>query len=108
VFGLSGGDLLTLVVLAFVLMGPNRLPENFRKLAVFIKKVRDFAQTAAAELKQELGPEFKDLDLNDLNPKALLKRQIGEVLDPTSNIENSDTPLEPNPNRKVQIDPDLL
>jgi sec-independent protein translocase protein TatB len=80
-FGLSGGEVLTLFVLAFILMGPKRLPSAARQAAIFIKKARAFAAGATQELRGSLGPEFSDIDLTDLNPKSLIKKQLTGVLD---------------------------
>ena len=59
-FGISGGEFITLIILAMILMGPNHLPEQMRKVAVFIKKVRNFAHNASLELKQELAKENQE------------------------------------------------
>ena len=80
-FGLSGGELLTLLVVGLVLIGPNRLPQTARQAAIFIKKARALAAGATAELRDSLGPGFEDLDLTDLNPKSLIKKQISGVID---------------------------
>ena len=80
-FGLSGGELLTLLVVGVVLMGPNKLPQTARQAAIFIKKFRALAAGATAELRDSFGPEFQDLDLTDLNPKTLVKKQLTGVID---------------------------
>jgi sec-independent protein translocase protein TatB len=108
-FGLSGGEVLTLIVLAFILMGPKSLPENMRKAARFIKRARDFASNATASLREELGPEYSDLNVTDLHPKNFIKKQLGDVLDSDilntkAEIENQVTEIK----KSASIDPDLL
>ncbi len=109
-FGLSGGEILTLILMAFILMGPKNLPENMRKFARFIKKVRAFATNATISLKQELGPEFADLNPADLNPKNYLKNQLLNELDLTEDL--SDLKLTKNADTikstESKVDPDLL
>ena len=80
-FGLSGGELLTLLVFGLLLMGPNRLPQTARQAAIFIKKARALAAGATAELRESLGPDFEEFDLTDLNPKSMIKKQISGVID---------------------------
>ena len=79
-------------VLAFVavlVFGPDKLPELARQAGVMVKKVRTLANSARDELRAELGPEYADLELRDLDPRTIVKRHIAEVLD------EDDEPLRP-------------
>lgn len=80
-FGLSGGEILTLLVVGVVLMGPSRLPQTARQFAIFIKKARALAAGATAELRETLGPGFEEIEISDLNPKNLIKKQFSEVIE---------------------------
>ena len=104
-FGIGAGEFLTLVVLAFVLVGPDRLPHVARDAAQFIKKARAIANAATKELRENLGPGFEDLDVTDLHPKKLIKRGIGldDSMDTVFSLEKEEKPT-----RKPQVDPDLL
>jgi sec-independent protein translocase protein TatB len=104
-FGIGGGELLTLLVLAFILIGPDRLPHVATDAAKLIKKMKTIAQAATAELRENLGPGFEDLQVTDLHPKRLIKKTIGNSLDELTTEINSDLSLE---KKKAQIDPDLL
>jgi len=57
------------------------LPKFSSDAAKFLKKAKSMATTATAELRENLGPGFEDLDATDLNPKNFIKKQIGNVLD---------------------------
>jgi len=76
VFGLSGEKLLILAILAGFLLGPERLPEYARKLAGFIKDLRRMANEANAQMKEELGESFEDLDWRKLDPRQYDPRRI--------------------------------
>jgi sec-independent protein translocase protein TatB len=98
-FDFGAGEIIGLLVLAVILIGPERLPHFAVDAAKFVKRVREIATTATNELKENLGPGFEDLTPTDLNPKTFLKRQLDSVLD------DSDQPQQ-KINRR--IDPDLL
>lgn len=80
-FGIGAGEILLLVALAVVMFGPERIPEYSRKVARVIYYLRNIANSATHQLKQELGPEYQDLTLQDLNPKTFLKKQLDVDLD---------------------------
>jgi sec-independent protein translocase protein TatB len=104
-FGIGAGELLTLLVLAFILVGPDRLPHLATDAAKLVKKIRAIAQAATTELRENLGPGFEDLQVTDLHPKKLIKKTIGNSLDDLTTELNSDLTLD---KKKAQIDPDLL
>ena len=104
-FGIGTGEFLTLLVLAFILVGPDRLPHLATDAAKLVKKIRQIAQAATTELRENLGPGFEDLQVTDLYPKRLIKKTIGNSLDDLTTELNSDLTLE---KKKAQIDPDLL
>ena len=64
-------EIVVLGVLAVIIFGPEKLPELARKAARVLSYVRNIANDAQGRLRQELGPEFADLELADLNPRAL-------------------------------------
>ena len=106
-FGIGTGEFITLTILAFILVGPDRLPHFAQDAARFINKLRAMANAATAELRQNLGPGFEDLDVTDLHPKKLIKKSIG--LDGSVfSLDKDDTQEEEKKKRKPQIDPDLL
>ena len=103
-FGIGGGEFLTLAFVALILIGPNKLPEFAVQSAKFIRKVRDFAQGMVNDLKENLGPEYSDLEVTDLHPKKLIKRHIDSALTETEEIKAEIKNIE----SKAKIDPDLL
>jgi len=38
--------------------------------------VREFSDTAKEDIRRELGPEFKDFEFEDLNPKTFIKKNL--------------------------------
>ena len=75
-FGLSSEKLLILLLLAVFILGPERLPQYTRQFAQFIKKLRRMANSAQAQMKDELGEGFDDLDWRKLDPRQYDPRRI--------------------------------
>ena len=75
-FGIDAIELILLIVLGILLFGPEKLPEFSRKAARVVVAVRDIANNAQTQLREELGPEYADLDIKDLNPKAFISKHM--------------------------------
>ncbi|MFE9446949.1 sec-independent translocase [Streptomyces sp. NPDC006739] len=69
-------ELVTLIVLAVLIFGPDKLPKVIQDVTRTIRKIREFSESAKADIRSELGPEFKDFEFDDLNPKAFLRKQL--------------------------------
>ena len=69
-------ELVTLVILAVLVFGPDKLPKVIQDVARTIRKIRDFSESAKQDIRQELGPEFKDFEFEDLNPKTFIRKQL--------------------------------
>lgn len=81
-FDVGAPELLVLAVLAVILFGPEKLPEFARKAARVINYVRNVAGSAQQQLKDELGPEFSDVDVRDLNPKTFIQKHLLDDVEP--------------------------
>ena len=75
-FNLGPAEIGVLIVVALVVFGPDRLPTLARDAARMIKTLRDLAQGARTQLRDELGPELGNLDLASLNPRTALRRAL--------------------------------
>ncbi|MEZ5089899.1 MAG: sec-independent translocase [Micropruina sp.] len=73
----NASEIILLLVLAIVLFGPEKLPELARKTARVLHYVRRIANDAQGRLREELGPEYANLQLADLNPKAFVAKHLG-------------------------------
>lgn len=84
-------EILVLIVAGLFILGPERLPEAARWLGSAIKQVRDYATGARDHLKNELGPDFDQLQqplndlrgLRDFNPKRAITRTLFSDDEPT-------------------------
>jgi sec-independent protein translocase protein TatB len=82
VFDIGPAEFLLLLVIAVILFGPERLPELARKAARMIRYVRTLADNAQRQLKDELGPEFSDLDVRDLHPRTFVRKHLLDDVEP--------------------------
>ncbi|MEU3841926.1 sec-independent translocase [Streptomyces sp. NPDC028635] len=69
-------ELVTIIVLAVLVFGPDKLPKVIQDVMRTIRKIREFSESAKQDIRQELGPEFKDFEFEDLNPKTFIRKQM--------------------------------
>ncbi len=75
-FGLTFDKLLIVLVIAAFLIGPERLPVYAAKLGQLTRSLRDFANGAKDRMREEMGPEFDDVDWKKLDPRQYDPRRI--------------------------------
>ncbi|MDP9094679.1 MAG: Sec-independent protein translocase protein TatB [Actinomycetota bacterium] len=75
-FNVGPFELLVLAVVGLILLGPERIPGLARDAARMIRTLRELATGARTQLRDELGPEFADVDLRNLNPRTAISRVI--------------------------------
>jgi sec-independent protein translocase protein TatB len=80
VFGIGLPELAVIAIVAIFVFGPDRLPDLAKQAGQFVRRARQFADGARDQLREELGPEYADLELRDLDPRAFVRKQIAEVL----------------------------
>ncbi|MBP2049161.1 sec-independent protein translocase protein TatB [Streptomyces griseochromogenes] len=67
---------MTIIVLAVLVFGPDKLPKVIQDVTRTIRKIREFSESAKHDIRSELGPEFKDFEFEDLNPKTFIRKQL--------------------------------
>ena len=77
-FDLSILKILVLGVLGLVIFGPEQLPRMAAQAGRALRDLRRLADSARADLSESLGPEFRDFDFNDLNPRAFVRKHLLE------------------------------
>jgi len=76
VFNIGPMELLVLAIVGLVVVGPDKLPQLAKDAARLIRQLRDMATGAREQLRDELGPEFADVDLRNLNPRTAVQRAV--------------------------------
>ena len=75
-FGVNGWEIVLLALIAVFVLGPDRLPDYAAKLARGIRKLRVMAEGAKGQLKDQLGPEYGDINWRQYDPRQYDPRRI--------------------------------
>ena len=73
-------ELAVIALVAVIVLGPDRLPDLARQAAQLLHRARGLAHNARDELRNELGPEYADLQLRDLDPRTIVRKHITEAM----------------------------
>lgn len=81
---LGWGEMLLLVIIGLVVLGPERLPGAIRWTAGAVRQAREYVTGATSQLREDLGPEFDDLreplselqKLRGMTPRAALTKHL--------------------------------
>jgi sec-independent protein translocase protein TatB len=76
VFDINGGEFIILIVVALVVLGPERLPQYAAQLGRLVREARTFALRAREQVREEMGDEFDDVDWKALDPRRYDPRRI--------------------------------
>lgn len=74
--GINGTEMVILVVVALVVIGPKRLPEYAQKLRDLVRQMRRMAEGAKDSVRRDFGEDFKDVDWQKLDPRQYDPRRI--------------------------------
>lgn len=95
-FGVGLPEFLVIFVVAIVVFGPDRLPDFARQAGRFLHQVKRFTTAARDDIRSELGPEFADLELTDLDPRNAVRKHILEAM-------QDEDPRKPGQGRTVPV-----
>ena len=80
-FDINGGEFIILMVVAVFVIGPERMPEYAAKLARLARQARAMADTAKDQLREQMGPDFDDVDwkqydLRQYDPRRIVREAL--------------------------------
>lgn len=78
------GEMLVLVVVGLVVLGPERLPGAIRWSANALRQMRDYLSGMTTQLREDIGPEFDEFreplselqKLRGMTPRAALAKHL--------------------------------
>ena len=79
-FGVGLQEMVLIAFVAVLVFGPDKLPDLARQAGRMARQLRSFANAARDELRTELGPEYADLQLRDLDPRVIVRKHIVEAM----------------------------
>jgi len=116
VFGINGSEFIVLLAVAAVVLGPERLPRYAQQLAQLIRELRTMAASAQDKVREEMGPEFEDIDWRALDPRQydprrIVREALTDVVDTRDPLGIKDFSLRPSvtpatPESAVHDEPD--
>lgn len=80
-FDINIGEIIAIAVIALLVFGPDKLPGLAADAVRLLREVRRMASGAKQDLKDSLGPELGDLNLQDLDPRTFVKRNLFDPID---------------------------
>ena len=80
-FGVGLPEMAVIFVVAIIVFGPDRLPEFARQAGRLVRQLRAFSQNARDDIRAELGPDYADFELSDLDPRRAMRKYIDQVWD---------------------------
>ncbi|GIM68794.1 twin-arginine translocase TatA/TatE family subunit [uncultured Nocardioides sp.] len=93
-FGIGLPELAVIAFFGVVLLGPDKLPGLAKQLAHGIKTAKRMGDSVRDDLRSSLGDDYADLELRDLNPRELIRRQVEEALAERDEEEVDDETVE--------------
>ena len=79
-FGVGLPEMAVLAIIAVLVFGPDRLPDLAKQAGGFLRQLRKMANAARDEIREELGPDYADLELRDLDPRNIVRKHIVEAM----------------------------
>jgi sec-independent protein translocase protein TatB len=76
VIGVNGWELLLLLIIGVVVLGPERLPEYAARLGQIVRQARAVADGALGDLREQLGPDIDEIDWRRYDPRQYDPRRI--------------------------------
>ncbi|MCV7315001.1 Sec-independent protein translocase subunit TatB [Mycolicibacillus parakoreensis] len=78
------GEILVLIVVGLVVLGPERLPGAIRWTSDALRQARDYLSNASHQLRDEIGPDFDELrqplselqKLRGMSPRAAVTKHL--------------------------------
>ena len=75
-FGINLGEFGIIAVIALIVIGPERLPRYAETLGRLVREGRKMALGLREQVREEIGPEFDDVDWRKLDPRQYDPRRI--------------------------------
>jgi sec-independent protein translocase protein TatB len=97
VLGINGSEFLILLVLAVVLVGPERLPQYAEQLGRMVRDLRGYLATAKDRVSQETGVDWEQLDPRQYDPRRIVRDALAEPGPTQTRVPRPSEPSGPAP-----------
>jgi sec-independent protein translocase protein TatB len=93
VFDIGGGEFIVLAIIALVVLGPEKLPGYAAQAARMLRQLRTLADGAKDQVREQMGPEFDEIDWKQLDPRQYDPRRM--VREAFAGTDSDDEPEKP-------------
>jgi sec-independent protein translocase protein TatB len=105
VFGIGLPEMMVIIVVAVLVFGPDRLPDFARQAGRFVRQLRQFAHNARDDIRAELGPEYADFELTDLDPRRAVRKYLEDTWDEDDEVNGRPSRGKTRPLRDGELPP---
>lgn len=86
--GINGGEFIVLILIALIVLGPERLPEYTKKFTDWLRSMKVMAEGAKEQFKEETGRDFDEIewrkyDPRQYDPRRMIREALREPVDST-------------------------
>ena len=75
-FGMGWPEIFMIGMVGVIVFGPDKLPDLAKQAGRFIRTVRRMADNAKNDLGREIGEDFSGLQLRDLDPREVVRKNF--------------------------------
>ena len=82
IFGLGGWEIVVLLVVFLVVVGPQRLPDVTRQLVQWVRQARRWVEDSRSTVEDEMGIAIEDLrkyDPRQYDPRRIIREAWGDT-----------------------------
>ncbi|GMA34865.1 twin-arginine translocase TatA/TatE family subunit [Demequina litorisediminis] len=79
-FDINGGELLVIILVAIVVVGPERMPEYAKQLRAWVVRGRDYVNQNKDQLKADVGADvdWTQYDPRQYDPRRIVREALAE------------------------------
>ena len=81
-FGSGGSEFLVLLLLALIVVGPERLPGYAENLGRWVRSARGYVGTAKQRVTAETGLDWEELDPRRYDPRRIVREALVDEPEP--------------------------
>lgn len=83
--GINGGELLIILLVAMVVVGPERMPEYAQRFRQWVVRSRDYVKKGQETVTREMGDhvDWEKLDPRQYDPRRIVREALAEEEAPT-------------------------
>jgi sec-independent protein translocase protein TatB len=69
-------EIAVIAIVGLLVFGPEKLPGMAKQAGQLVRTVRQMADNAKNDLGREMGQDFSGMDLRDLDPREVVRRNL--------------------------------